>query len=78
MLFRSRIASRLGFPEDRILDTEHLVGALLKGQPRNVIILDDLAGTGTQFTRDWKRKYATPHGKSSLDTLARAGKIPAA
>lgn len=74
----ARIASRLGFPEDRILDTEHLIGEILKGNARSVIILDDLSGTGTQFTRDWKRMYTTPHGKSSLKNLFNAGRIPVA
>lgn len=71
----ARIASRLGFPEGRILDTEHLIGALLKGPARNVIILDDMSGTGTQFTRDWNRNYVTPHGKSSLKALAESGQL---
>lgn len=72
----ARVASRLGFPEARILDTEHLIGALLKGSARNVIILDDMSGTGTQFTRDWHRNYVTPYGKSSLAALSAAGKMP--
>jgi hypothetical protein len=63
----ARIASRLGFPAARISDSEHLVGRLAASDTSHpVIFLDDLAASGTQFTRNWTRKYPTDHGPLTL------------
>jgi hypothetical protein len=35
-----------------------------------VIFLDDLAASGTQFARNWARRYPTDHGELSLANLA--------
>jgi hypothetical protein len=74
----ARIAERIGFAEDRILDSEHLIKRLRSGGPRPVIFLDDLAASGTQFARDWVRNYTTSNGRISLRDLQSAGSITAA
>lgn len=71
----ARIAERLSFPEARILDSEHLVRRLAKEGSAPVLFLDDLAASGTQFTRDWKRRYATDHGRLSLEDLYARGSL---
>ncbi|WP_147436282.1 phosphoribosyltransferase-like protein [Mycetocola manganoxydans] len=65
----ARIAKRLRFEENRILDSEHLIKKILTSGPSSVIFLDDLAASGTQFTRDWRRRYQTDSGKVSLADL---------
>ena len=70
-----RIARQLGFPEDRILDTEHAVARLLTRDPANLVILDDLAASGTQFCRNWTRPYGTGSQESSLHDLHQLGKL---
>lgn len=69
-----RVARGLGFK--RCIDSEHLVNDLLrKKDPRPVIFMDDIAGTGTQFIRNWQRSYSGSAGKSSLDKLTAEGRI---
>lgn len=69
-----RTARSLGL--QRCLDSEHLVGELLKSpQPRPVIFMDDIAGTGRQFVSNWDRSYTTQSGKSSLKKLFSKGRF---
>lgn len=65
----ARIAERLGLPHERICDTEHLVPRVAAGEFAPVIFLDDIAASGTQFTRDWNRVYETDEGEFSLAKL---------
>lgn len=69
-----RDARQIGF--NRCLDTEHLVDELLRSAiPRPIIFFDDLAATGTQFIRNWKRVYNVSGGKSSLEKLSDRGLV---
>lgn len=76
----ARIASeKLGFLESQIYAPEHLVSALSETQQgADLILLDDITASGTQFVRSWKRKFDTDHGRIGLDDLASAGKIRSA
>lgn len=72
----ARIASQLGVPDSRIFDSEHLVPWLAKAEsPHPVIFLDDLAASGTQFTRNWERKYLSERGELSMASLANQGAL---
>jgi hypothetical protein len=67
----ARIMKDAGFDEGRILGSDDLVVLAAKTKDLlSVVFLDDLAASGTQFTRTWKRQVQTPHGKSSLALLA--------
>jgi len=70
-----RVVESLGFNENRIIDSEHLVGHLHKSGPLPVVFLDDLAASGTQFTRNWKRNYPKGSGSVSLEQLASDGQM---
>lgn len=74
----ARIAERLGLLESQILDSERLVRRLSSGEVRPVVFLDDLAASGTQFTRGWSRRYSTDNGRLSLKDLHDRGAITAA
>lgn len=70
----ARIASQLGFPEQHISDSEHLVQRLAADNASTpIIFLDDLAASGTQFTRNWRRQYSTSKGLLSLAQLRNIG-----
>lgn len=73
-----RIVQDLGFDENKIFASEHVVGHLRKSGPQPVIFLDDLAASGTQFARNWKRNYPTNSGPVSLEDLQVSGQISTA
>ncbi|CAM3651225.1 phosphoribosyltransferase-like protein [Nocardioides zeicaulis] len=73
-----RMAEQLGIPENRILASDTLVKSLDAEEAKPIIFLDDLAASGTQFVRNWKRNYPTPRGKTSLEALKKNGAISAA
>lgn len=68
-----RVVERLGFDESRIRASEHLVERLKTGGTTPVIFLDDLAASGSQFIRNWRRKYPVADGESSLQELKEQG-----
>jgi hypothetical protein len=70
-----RFAEKLGIPENRILGSEHLVARLAQSDPLPVIFFDDLAASGRQFTRNWKRNYPTKAGPASLEQLSEQHRI---
>jgi hypothetical protein len=74
----ARVATKIGFSESQVQDMDRLVPKLEASPGGNILFVDDLAASGTQFIRNWKRKYATPHGKLSLAELYEAGKISSA
>lgn len=69
------IAEELGFPERNIVGGDRLAERLRREPGSNVLFLDDLAATGTQFTRHWERNYPTTTGKISLARLRAEGGI---
>ncbi|WP_138945360.1 hypothetical protein [Plantibacter sp. M259] len=73
----ARIASeKLGFNENQVLLPEQLVRKLAGSTtPIDLIMLDDITASGTQFLRSWNRKVETPTGKFSLADLAQSGKL---
>lgn len=72
----ARIAKQLGLPDDQIRDPEHLVPFLAESEcSHQVIFLDDLAASGTQFTRNWVRQYPTNEGPLSLAHLQENGAL---
>lgn len=70
-----RFAEKLGIPENRILGSEHLVARLAQSDPLPVVFFDDLAASGTQFIRNWKRRYPTKSGSASLEELSNQQQI---
>lgn len=72
-----RLASeKLGFPEAQVKTPDQLVKNLaISNTPRNVIMLDDIAASGTQFKRCWERKTQTPAGRLSLADMANQNKF---
>lgn len=72
-----RLASeKFGFPENRVRTPEQLVQLLVrKSEPLDVIMLDDITASGTQFKRCWNRKTQTPHGRYSLSDMAASEKL---
>ncbi|MDT0234959.1 hypothetical protein [Curtobacterium sp. BRB10] len=69
------IAEEIGIDSNNIHTGEQLVTQIIKNPGRSIIFLDDLAATGTQFTRHWQRKYHAPAGKHSLAELHAAAQI---
>lgn len=76
----ARIASgQLDFREDQIYEPDRLVKSLAgKNESADLILLDDISASGTQFIRSWKRQIRTDHGKVSLADLSESGKISSA
>lgn len=73
----ARVASeKLGLPENRVRSPEQLVRKLAASVGSvEIIMLDDITASGTQFIRSWSRKVVTPNGRLSLADMADAGKI---
>lgn len=73
----ARLASeKLGFPESRVRSPEQVVRSLAASDHAvDVLMLDDITASGTQFLRSWTRKTVTPNGRFSLADMALAGKI---
>lgn len=73
----ARLASeKLGFPERQVHTPEQLIRVLASGRdPVELLMLDDITASGTQFSRSWNRKTITPNGRFSLADMAAEGKI---
>lgn len=71
----ARIAKQLGFTERQILDPEHTLKRLAADGPLPLILLDDLAASGTQFCRNWVRNYGSGQEKASFNALQARGVI---
>lgn len=74
----ARIAKQLGFVEAQILDPEHALKRLASAGPKPIIFLDDLAASGTQFSRNWVRNYGSGADKRSFKKIHELGLIDAA
>lgn len=76
----ARLASeKLGFPENRVRSPEQVVRSLAAvDHAIDLLLLDDITASGTQFLRSWTRKTTTPHGRWSLADMSQAGKISSA
>lgn len=72
-----RLASeKLGFPESQVKTPDQLVRTLAQtSEPFDVIMLDDITASGTQFKRCWNRKTQTPRGRYSLADMATNDKL---
>lgn len=73
----ARLASeRLGFPESQVRTPEQLIALLASSSDAfDVLMLDDITASGTQFRRSWNRQTQTLHGRFSLADIAAAGKL---
>jgi hypothetical protein len=60
--FARRAKKLLGISEDRIVHHPDLLSLILAGVARNVVFVDDFAGTGNQFLTTWRRPYQVPAG----------------
>jgi len=61
----------LGIPENRILEPQQALAALLQRKPCPVVFLDDFVGSGRQFVATWKRVVRLDgHGDVSFELLA--------
>jgi hypothetical protein len=71
-----RFARDLGFEEGQFLISAELVHKYATGSSRDLILIDDLSATGTQFIRSWKRRHTTRGGVTiSLEQLADVGRL---
>lgn len=74
----ARLAKALGFAERQILGPEDTLERLSSTGPLPLILLDDLAASGTQFCRNWVRNYGTGKAKVSFESLQERGLVGAA
>lgn len=72
-MFARKTRQILSNPE-QIRPAASLAADLLTGPPKPVIIVDDFAGTGSQFIEGWNRNYDLPDGsRMSYAELAKIG-----
>lgn len=74
-LFVRRARDLIGIEEDHILSPEEAIAAIQSNQCRNVIFVDDFAGTGNQFVETWNRLYTTEN--DSFAALSKTGSFKA-
>ncbi|KQZ09170.1 hypothetical protein ASD23_12850 [Agromyces sp. Root1464] len=76
----ARLASeKLGFPERQVQTPEQLIRGLTSSEePIDLLMLDDITASGTQFGRSWNRRTQTSRGRFSLADMEASGKISTA
>jgi hypothetical protein len=68
-----------GFDDGRIVPPEVCVSKMVTGpSDGQVVFVDDISASGSQFARTWRRKIQTASGKKSFFDLAADGTIGAA
>jgi len=50
----------LEVPEEQVLNPEEALLALLSGQNRPIVFVDDFVGSGEQFIKTWEREWQIP------------------
>jgi hypothetical protein len=77
--YARRVRQVVGIPQDQILSPESTVRAVeASATPRNVVFVDDFAGTGLQYLAIWKRRFETAPGTfTSFSDLSARGKLTA-
>ncbi len=75
-IFARLARDKLGFSEPQIFPPEQLIRKLATAtEPIELLMLDDIAASGTQFVRAWNRKADTHQANLSFSDLYDFGKI---
>lgn len=64
-LFARKARQLLALTGEQLLPAAEVVAALVAGDDRPVIVVDDFSGTGETFLEGWNRPYDLPSGGSS-------------